>query len=82
MKSPTGESLPDLLDALVNDRGKVAAAEALGVNYRTMVTCHESRHVSRRMRRAEVGIGRGLWMSAALSSTVTPVTLPVTWRRR
>lgn len=23
-----------------------------GVNYRTMVTCHESRHVSRRMRRA------------------------------
>ncbi len=46
------EPLLDLLDALVNDRGKVAAAEALGVNYRTMVTCHESRHVSRRMRKA------------------------------
>ncbi len=46
------EPLLDLLDALVNDRGKVAAAEALGVNYRTMVTCYESRHVSRRMRRA------------------------------
>ena len=46
------EPLLDLLDALVNDRGKVAAADALGVNYRTMVTCHESRHVSRRMRRA------------------------------
>ena len=44
--------LLDLLDALVNDRGKVAAAEALGVNYRTMVTCYESRHVSRRMRKA------------------------------
>ncbi|MDE2824362.1 MAG: hypothetical protein OXK79_12750, partial [Chloroflexota bacterium] len=44
--------LLDLLDALVNDRGKVAAAEALGVNFRTMVACHESRHVSRRMRRA------------------------------
>ena len=46
------DPLLDLLDALVNDRGKVAAAEALGVNYRTMVTCHESRHVSRRMRKA------------------------------
>ena len=44
--------LLDLLDALVNDRGKVAAAEALGVNYRTMVACYESRRVSRRMRRA------------------------------
>ena len=42
----------DLLDALVNDRGKVAAAEALGVNYRTMIVCYESRRVSRRMRRA------------------------------
>ena len=48
----TDDPLLDLLDALVNDRGKVAAAEALGVNYRTMVTCHESRHVSRRMRKA------------------------------
>ena len=46
------DPLLDLLDALVSDRGKVAAAEALGVNYRTMVTCHESRHVSRRMRKA------------------------------
>ena len=46
------DPLLDLLDALVNDRGKVAAAEALGVNYRTMAACHDSRHVSRRMRRA------------------------------
>ena len=44
--------LLDLLDALVKDRGKVAAAEALGVNYRTLAACHDSRHVSRRMRRA------------------------------
>ncbi len=46
------DPLLDLLDALVKDRGKVAAAEALGVNYRTMVACYESRHVSRRMRKA------------------------------
>ena len=46
--------LLDLLDALVNDRGRVAAAEALGVNYRTMMACHDSRRVSRRMRQALV----------------------------
>ena len=44
--------LLDLLDALVNDLGKVAAAEALGVNYRTLSACYDSRHVSWRMRRA------------------------------
>ena len=44
--------LLDLLDALVSDLGKVAAAEALGVNYRTMVACYDSRRVSPRMRRA------------------------------
>ena len=42
----------DLLDALVNDRGRVAAAEVLGVNYRTMMACYDSRRVSRRMRKA------------------------------
>ena len=54
-----GENIPlsdapllDLLDALVEQRGKVAAADALGVNFRTMTACHESRRVSRRMRRA------------------------------
>ena len=46
------EPLLDLLDALVNDRGRVAAAEALGVNYRTMMACYDSRRVSRRMRKA------------------------------
>ena len=44
--------LLDLLDALVEQRGKVAASKALGVNYRTMMNCYDSRHVSRRMRRA------------------------------
>ena len=44
--------LLDLLDALVSDRGKVAASEVLGVNYRTLAACYDSRHVSRRMRRA------------------------------
>ena len=44
--------LLDLLDALVKDRGRVAAAEALGVNYRTMMACYDSRRVSRRMRKA------------------------------
>ena len=44
--------LLDLLDALVEGRGKVATAETLGVNYRTMMNCYDSRRVSRRMRRA------------------------------
>ncbi len=42
--------LLDLLDALVNDRGRTAAARALGVNYRTVMNCYESRRVTRRMR--------------------------------
>ena len=46
------QPLLDLLDALVNDRGRVAAAEALGVNYRTMMACYDSRRVSLRMRQA------------------------------
>ncbi len=45
-------SLLDMLDSLVDDRGRVAAAEALGVNYRTLAICHDSRLVSPRMRRA------------------------------
>ena len=44
--------LLDLLDALVSDRGRTAAARALGVNYRTLVNCWDSRRVSRRMRQA------------------------------
>ena len=46
--------LLDLLDALVEERGRVPAAELLGVNYRTLAFCCDSRQVSRRMRRALV----------------------------
>ena len=51
-KVPEGEDAPllDLLDALVDGRGRVAAAEALGMNYRTVARCQQSRRVSRRMR--------------------------------
>ena len=35
-----------------NDRGRVRAARALGVNCRTLVNCCDSRQVSRRMRQA------------------------------
>ncbi len=42
----------DLLDALVEGRGRVPAARVLGVNYRTLALCCDSRQVSTRMRRA------------------------------
>ncbi len=42
--------LLDLLDALVGERGRTAAARGLGVNYRTMMNCYDSRRVTRRMR--------------------------------
>ena len=48
------DALLDMLDALVEERGRVPAAEALGVNYRTLALCCDSRQVSRRMRRALV----------------------------
>ncbi len=44
--------LLDPLDALVEERRRVAAADALEVNYCTMMNCYDSRQVSRRMRRA------------------------------
>ena len=43
------QPLLDLLDALVNDRGPTGAAEALGVNYRTVARCRQSRRVSQLM---------------------------------
>ncbi len=46
--------LLDLLDALVEERGRVPAAHVLGVNYRTLALCCDSRQVSLRMRRALV----------------------------
>ena len=48
------DALLDLLDALAEGRGRVPAAELLGVNYRTLALCCDSRQVSRRMRRALV----------------------------
>ena len=44
-----GDDAPllDLLDALVSDRGRTGAARALGVNYRTMMNCYDSRRVTR-----------------------------------
>ena len=47
--------LLDLLDALVNDRGRTAAARDLGVNYRTLVNCWDSRRVSQA---DAAGVGR------------------------
>ncbi len=48
------DALLDLLDALVEERGRVPAAQVLGVNYRTLSHCCDSRQVSRRMRQALV----------------------------
>ena len=48
------DALLDLLDVLVAERGRVPAAEVLGVNYRTLALCCDSREVSRRMRQALV----------------------------
>ncbi len=59
------DALLDLLDALVEERGRVPAAQVLGVNYRTLALCYDTREVSRRMRRALVefrergGVGGG-----------------------
>ena len=46
------DALLDLLDALVEERGRVPAAQVLGVNYRTLALCCDSLQVSRRMSRA------------------------------
>ena len=43
--------LPHLLEALVNDRRSVVAAEAHEMTCRTTAACYESRRASRRMRR-------------------------------
>ena len=48
------DALLDLLDALVDEQGRVPAARVLGVNYRTLSHCCDSRQVSRRMRHALV----------------------------
>ena len=45
-------ALLDLLDALVDERGRVPAARVLGVNCRTPAICCGCRQVSRRTRQA------------------------------
>ena len=45
-------ALLELLNDLVGDRGRVGAADVLGVNYRTLQHCLNSRRLSRRMREA------------------------------
>lgn len=49
---PSDDELLAALDRLVEQEGIVEAGERLEVNYRTAAKCHESRHVSRRMREA------------------------------
>ena len=48
--APTDEQLLAALDRLVEVEGIVKASERLRVSYRTAANCHESRHVSRKMR--------------------------------
>lgn len=45
----------DLLDALMEERGRFPAAQMLGVNYRTLALCCDSRQVFWRMRRVLEG---------------------------
>ena len=45
-------ALLELLNDLVGDRGRVGAADVLGVNYRTLQHCLNRRRLSRRMREA------------------------------
>ncbi len=58
-------ALLDLLDALVDGQGRVPAARVLGVNYRTLSHCCDSRQVSRRMRQALVDFHRACGSGAA-----------------
>ena len=52
MRKYTDAALWGLLDALVSEQGRVAAGNALGVNYRTLQDCLDNRQLGRRMREA------------------------------
>ena len=54
--SPEDLRLLEVLQQLVEDRGRMRAATALGVNYRTVVGNLEAGSLSRRMRRALAGV--------------------------
>ncbi len=55
-------TLLDLLDALVEERGRVPAVEVLGVNYLTLALRCDARQVSRLMQSPMVEFSmRGCW---------------------
>ena len=69
-----------LADALVGDLGRVKAAGELGVNYRTLVKCLDSRQVTRIMRDALKEFGNAkpaVSMPPAATDGVDPVVGPV-----
>jgi len=75
-------ALLDLLDALVEARGRVPAAGVLGVNYRTLALCCDSRQVSLRMRQALVDFrNAGGSVAARRRMAATAVRPTAMWRR-
>ena len=81
MDIPLSDSpLLDLLDALVNERARVAAEEGLDVNYRTMVAAYESRGAeAARTAPPQAGLvpsQRGaLSIQSVLTTTITPTQI-------
>lgn len=57
------QALSDLPDALVEELGRVAAAQTLGVNHRALAICCHSRQVFRRTRLALVVCRRAGWFA-------------------
>ena len=57
------QALPDLPDALVEEWGRVAAAQTLGVNHRAPAICGDSRQVFRRTRLGLVDCRHAGWFA-------------------
>ena len=57
------QALSDLPDALVEERGRVAAAQTLGVNHRALAVCGDSRQVFRRMRQGLLDCRQAGWFA-------------------